>query len=428
MEIYIDGFDNIVDTRIKLSELTALLAVNNYGKSNLLSAIKAGLTLPGMGKQSQRRFINSIEHISLNKQSYRVSEASVRPFTFEIVFKTVLQGKTVNVRYNYSIRWMKGIETECLRVSENGSNGRLFLNRESGNATFLSSEQGRCDRRLLIDTCTLAITTLSYLEDKYTFHELSNIICGVTFPLFDTLDTVESYNNNKLFFSDSSDLLVLSRTNIKKALFILKEIYPKTFKLIENTFITLFPQYLSIIVEKISSDYTPDDDIADNNDDDLFFNLLDEEYFVVFTDKYLIKPVAAEQLSNGTRRLLSILINTAIARITTCPLLGIEEIETSIHPAKIGDFLDVLIQLAPECKFIVTSHSPSVTQYIRSDALYVGQPRFDGYARFLCLPKENSKIIANEAKQFGMTVGEMIFNQMSSGSEADARLSSLLEG
>jgi predicted ATPase len=425
-EVYVDGFDNIVDTRITLSNLTALLAVNNYGKSNLLSAVKAGLALPGLGKMSQRRFIRSMEHVSLTRHTNERSEFLPKLFNFEVVFETILNGRNVTVRYGYTVKWMRYVDTEYLRVSDNGSGGKLYINREQGKTKYLSSDTGRCDRSLLTDSNTLAITTLSYLEDKYTFHELPRLICGIAFPLFDTLDTAAIFSGEGGFYQESTSLLGIARSNIRKALYLLKETKLPTFELIENTFITLFPQYTRIIVDKISRDEDVDDGALD--DDDFFFTLLDEEYSVLFLDKYLVRPVSAEKLSNGTRRVLNMLICAAIAHVESNPIFGIEEIETSIHPAKIGDFLDVLTQLAPECKFIVTSHSPSVAQYLKSDTIYVGQPRDDGNARFRRLPKESSMRLTKEARQFGITIGEMIFNQLSSGSMAEKYLSDLLEG
>jgi hypothetical protein len=430
-EVYIDGFDNIVDTRIIMSGLTALLAANNYGKSNLLSAVKAGLALPGLGKMSQRRFVRSMEHASLTRRKNATSEHTTRPFTFQVVFETKLNGRNVTVRYGYTIKWMSHIVDEYLRVSDNGSGGKLYINRKLGKTHYLSTDTGRCDRRLLTDSCTLAITTLSYLEDKYTYHELPKLICGITFPVFDTLDTAAIFCGEGGFYSESTGLLGIARSDIRKALYLLKEAKLPTFKLIENTFITLFPQYTHIIVDKISRVEDTDGGVVDDgsvDDDDFFFALLDEEYSVVFIDKYLVRPVSPEKLSNGTRRVLNMLICAAIAQIESNPILGIEEIETSIHPAKIGDFLDVLTQLAPECKFIVTSHSPSVAQFLTAETLYIGQLGDDGNARFRRLPKESSKYLAKEARQFGITIGEMIFNQMSSGSMAEKHLSDLLEG
>jgi len=426
IELYIDGFDNIINTKITLSDLTALLSVNNYGKSNLLSAIKAGLTLPGLGKLAQRRFINSTEHASINKKTYRNLKGLVKPFSFEVIFKGLLLNKAVTVKYGYSIKWKEGIETEFLRISDNGSGGKQYLKRDNEITNYLSTEHSRCDRRLTTDPYTLAITTLSYFESRYNFHELPEMICGITFPVFDTLDTENVFESINMFYdtSDSSDLFSLSRTNTCKALFNLREISTPTFQLIENTFITLFPQYTNIVVEKISSN----SNIYDSEDEEhILVSYIDDEYRVAFIDKYLIKPASAENLSNGTRRVLNILIFAAIAGIKSVPVIGIEEIETSIHPAKIGEFLDILTQLAPRSKFIVTSHSASVAQYINAQALYIGQPNQEGNARFLCLPNESSKLLTKEARQYGITIGEMIFNQLSNGATVEARLSSLLE-
>jgi predicted ATPase len=141
----------------------------------------------------------------------------------------------------------------------------------------------------------------------------------------------------------------------------------------------------------------------------------------------MILPVTEGMLSNGTRRVLNILIFAAIAGIKNIQLLGIEEIETSIHPAKIESFLTVLLQLAPNCKYIITSHSPSVVQFLPSERLYIGQPRNDGNARFLRLSSEGKRKLSKEARHFGISDGELVFNMLSSDTLLIDRLSSYLE-
>ena len=40
--IYIDGFRNVKETKIEFNQITGLLSVNSYGKSNLLTAFEFG--------------------------------------------------------------------------------------------------------------------------------------------------------------------------------------------------------------------------------------------------------------------------------------------------------------------------------------------------------------------------------------------------
>lgn len=74
----------------------------------------------------------------------------------------------------------------------------------------------------------------------------------------------------------------------------------------------------------------------------------------------------AISLSDGTLRALGILVSLASARAAGAgspTLIGIEEPETSLHPAAAGAMLDALLEATTTAQLVVTTHSPDLLEH-----------------------------------------------------------------
>ena len=91
--ITVKGIANIDSVTLDLKKTTALLAANNYGKSNVLSAILFGLQFIGALPQTKQRMMGFEPCISVNKY------IAGKPFVFEI--EGSIDGK-IDFQYGYS--------------------------------------------------------------------------------------------------------------------------------------------------------------------------------------------------------------------------------------------------------------------------------------------------------------------------------------
>lgn len=76
--ITVKGFRNILSTTIDLQDITCLLAPNNYGKSNILSAIGFGYNFMISPSEKKTLMMQSIADISINKS------IAGKPFVFTL--------------------------------------------------------------------------------------------------------------------------------------------------------------------------------------------------------------------------------------------------------------------------------------------------------------------------------------------------------
>ena len=77
-----------------------------------------------------------------------------------------------------------------------------------------------------------------------------------------------------------------------------------------------------------------------------------------------------------------LIANVVIAGRQGASLIGVEEIETSIHPRMIQELLEIIDENLGNTGIIVTSHSPYLIQYLKPRCLYVGVPNEEGIASF----------------------------------------------
>ena len=122
-----------------------------------------------------------------------------------------------------------------------------------------------------------------------------------------------------------------------------------------------------------------------------------------------------------------LLANTITASALGDQILGIEEVETSIHPRMAGDLLDLLNEGLGDTCMIVTSHSPYLVQYLKPERVYVGAPSDDGVARFRRIRADRVANFMLSAADRGMGFGEYLYGLMSADEDGARVLLSYLE-
>ena len=146
---------------------------------------------------------------------------------------------------------------------------------------------------------------------------------------------------------------------IPRIMYKLNQDYPHKFKLLVNAFKVLMPQVTEVFIKRSN-----DMDISGDIDKKAPIILVDDVIKLFVQDKKLNQPIEFKLLSDGEKRIFSILICLLIADLNGVSILAIEEPENSIHPGLLQSYLRVIAQLMGDCRIIFTSHSPFIIEYL----------------------------------------------------------------
>ena len=158
------------------------------------------------------------------------------------------------------------------------------------------------------------------------------------------------------------------------------------------------------------------------------FHLKDKVYRVVIRSDALNQPVSLASMSTGTKRIFWLLTNIFIASCNNVSCIGIEELETSIHPKMLKDLLNIISEALEDTCLIISSHSPYLVQYLKPGQLYVGGMEELGVAQFYRIAATKEKKLLTAARAYGLSVGEYLFELMSGESDSFKTLRNYLEG
>jgi len=132
-------------------------------------------------------------------------------------------------------------------------------------------------------------------------------------------------------------------------------------------------------------------------------------------------------MSTGTKRVIWLLANAFIANFAESGLIGIEEIETSIHPRMIRQLLEILAEASGNASLVISSHSPYLVQYLKPENIYIGVPSNKGVAEFRKIQKSKLKNLISNARDMDLSVGEYLFELLSGDSDSFEILNFFLE-
>ena len=159
-KVKISGIFNLKDVEISLEDLSALIAPNNYGKSNVLHAIDFGVFFMETSSKRKSSWMRNRSLIPIN------SALEGAPFSFELEGEFHDGENSFSFVYGYSFEWLKTskddtgakIIGEYLKLkSDDDLKYRSYINRENADiAYYLASPTGRCSKQLPVDGNMLA--------------------------------------------------------------------------------------------------------------------------------------------------------------------------------------------------------------------------------------------------------------------------------
>ena len=438
--ITVGGFKNLTETKLSLNGITAIVSPNNYGKSNLLEAIDFGTDFLSSSVKQRNSMMRFVRGIPINKA------IANNEFMFEIEFEDEKLNEYRYVKYGYKFQWYKDdgsgqkITDEWIEARASESvRYTSYLKRKEGK--YRKDKSTPSYRKINLDSSQLAIDVLLAIDD-IDIHPVIRAIKAVDFHVCSSLDLDDRFISEPIEYIDSKDDggISFDDRDVPRALFKLKMNFPEKFDLFLEAVYTLFPEFneVSVLPYELRKDSRsikvfsaePDKDFSEDAEAEtkgIPFKIRDELYRVLIIHKDLNQPIDMSMMSTGTKRIFWLLANIFIASSNNISLVGVEELETSIHPRLLKNLLEILGEALENTNIIISSHSPYLVQYFKSDNIYVGVPTDNGTAVFRKVKSGKIKALLNNARDLAMSVGEYLFELMSGDSDAAETLAFYLE-
>lgn len=436
--ISVGGFKNLRFTKLEFDQICALISPNNYGKSNLLEAIDFGFDFIHESRKGRKSMMGWVKGIPL------CSALEDSEYIFEVEFEDDNLGEYKYVRYGFSFKWHRDdsngdvITDEWIETRDNTSvRYTSYLKRKEGK--YRKGKSTTAYRKIELDNLQLAIDVLALMEEI----EIAEVIKAIQNGVYrgcSSLDLRDKYLPSPLeYIDDDEDMLRFDDDDVPKALSRLRKKSPEQYELFEDAVYTLFPEFTSISLNEYSlTDQKMDAKLArvsvgdekfleEELEEEIPFKLREVVYRLFIKCDYLNQAMSMANMSTGTKRVIWLLANIFISNYVGAGIIGIEEIETSIHPRMIRQLLEILTEAVDNTPLLISSHSPYLLQYLKPEKIYVGVPNQEGVAEFRKIQKNKLKVIINNARDLELSVGEYLFELLSGDSDAYSILESFLE-
>ena len=411
--VKIDGYKNIYNASFCFNEITALVALNNFGKSNVLSAINFGTTFIRENEEKRNRMMSNGTVVPINKK------IASRNFSFEMELLTEENNETYRLIYGYQFEWNRDDDKGCRIVKEylkskldqKGQRYGLLISRDDKGGLYKSTETGRCTAEILIEDNELVLNKIKAFDSLY-YAFIIKKMNKIRLYLEENFDVRSCYLPD-LFVKKSLSDLNVDEDNLPRIIYHIKDKYTNYFEQLIDAYKSLFPQIEDIIVREIKVKKEGIMEIPD----DLPFQVSANYYLLYVNDNNLNQPIDFRAMSDGTKRVFMILTRIIVANIENVALIAIEEPENSVHPSLLQDYLQIISSFLGDCKVIITSHSPYIINYLNLKDVYIGLSRECGVAEFFNIRKKCLRALENDAQSVDMSNGDYIFTLLSNDSE-----------
>lgn len=434
LRVTVSGFRNVAHTTIELGGISAIISPNNYGKSNLLQAIDFGFEFMKSSSRQRESMMRALNCMPLNP---KLANDDFR-FSFTLDDPTLSEYRFV--RYSFSFAWLRDdgkgcrITDETMEISskERGP-WTNYLKRTEGK--YKKSHDTRSFRSISLDDTRLAIDVLTAIEDIDINRAIRSIL-AVTFDICNSLDTDSRFRSAPLELKvqrPDDSFVMFDDEDLSRSLYHLSKVSPERYEDFQAAVCTLFPEFDE--VSAVSYAINPEEHSrlvkalgTTDSDIDIPFRIKDELYRLIIKSSHINQPVDVSYMSTGTKRIIWLIANVMIAGAKGAGGIGIEEVETSIHPRMTQEFLEILNESVEDTSLLLTSHSPYLIQYLKPEKVYIGVPDDNGVASFRKMRPSKVKGAVTAAYNRGFGLGEYLFSLMSDDGDGARVLADLLEG
>ncbi len=384
-KLSISGFCNIKQFYINLTEFNALVAPNNYGKSNVLEGIRFAFQFITSSVSDREAMMSDSAFIPINVVTSNI------PFKFGIELKKGEGDSEVKYSYSFSFEWAKnnGEEGACIveeSLTETSKDYRrphtLIKRTKDDGGLYVSSPTGRCRNNANAETKELVLDALVAIDGLF-FQDAVTEIKHLGMNLVDT----SAFDKQKLC----------------KFIFNLKEQEPMRYSLFEDAVTHIVPNIETI---------TPTCSQLGLSADDVPYRIEDAIYDMRINEKSNNQDISISRLSSGSRRIITIIAEIIKAEMTGASIISIEELENSVHPKLLENMILLVQSFAEGITVITTSHSPYLVRYLKSRQLTFGLPNAEGVASFHKLKQTKVKTVVKRASAMELTLGEYMFELM----------------
>ena len=418
--VLIDGFKNLSNVRIAFDRITALVALNNFGKSNVLSGIDFGLSFIKASIEDKKEMMANSNLIPINRNMLG------RNYRYEMELSTEFDGHDYTVQYAFEFAWKNTEDAEPMIVAENlkikknikGQKFMQLINRTADSAMYKSSETGRCSSKIKVDNTELVANKLRAYDDLY-YAEVIKKLNSMKIYMENNLDAKLFYRPDPIIRKGFENEMI-NADNLPRIIYNLKEQNKAKFALLKDVYTQLFPDIDDVIVKRIKITGTENKQFPK----EIPFVLTNYIHVLFVRDKNLANPIDFSSMSDGAKRVFMILTKIIISSASNVSLIAIEEPENSIHPGLFQAYIRIIDQLLDNCKVIITSHSPYIISYLEPAWIHVGINKEPGIAEFFSLKKTGQQQLQKDAIQFNMSMGDYLFSLLS---DTDESISNYLE-
>lgn len=404
--VLIDGFKNLSNVKITFDNITALVALNNFGKSNMLSGIDFGLAFMKAPIDDKMEMMANTNLIPINQSMQG------RNYKFEVEVLTADEGQEFRVQYGYEFSWRCDEDDEPeiikeylkIKLDEKGQKYTQLINRTNESALYKSSETGRCSSKLKIESSELVVNKLRAYDELY-YAVIIKKLNGMRIYMEDNLDAKSFYQPDPIIRKGFENEMI-NADNLPRIIFNLKKQNANKFELLKDVYFQLFPDIEDIIVKNFKLNATEKGQFPK----DIPFIFTNSIYVLFVKDKNLANPVNFSMMSDGAKRVFMILTKIIVSSVSNISLIAIEEPENSVHPGLFQAYIQIINQLLDDCKVIITSHSPYIISYLNPSWIHVGINRKPGVAEFFAFKKTGQKQLENDADGMNMSMGDYLFS------------------
>ena len=130
--ITISGYRNIYNTTISFNDLTSILSLNNYGKSNLLASIVFGLSFLQQHPKIKQNMMDDVKCIPNLKRMNNTT------FSFTLDGEAIFEGEKCLISYSFAFNWASSINSskgkviyELLKIKNDSQVATKYIIREN---------------------------------------------------------------------------------------------------------------------------------------------------------------------------------------------------------------------------------------------------------------------------------------------------------
>jgi len=410
-KIIIGGYTNIQRAELSLNELTALTAPNNYGKSNVLSAIRFATDFISYSHSEKSMKMNFRPAISIN------TAIATMPFTFVMEGSLEYEGKETSFDYGFSFEWAKSdpidkgavIKEEHLKLKQTDDKRyRSYIIRtQPEEAKYLATTKGRCSSQITLLGNQLAINKMVSYDNLFyvdVLKKLNNIQVKNVNTLIDpdSFFALSPQNDNVNDYSINFP----EKSNAGFFIYSLKQLQPDKYELLKDVIMNLLDDVEDF--EPIKVNIRKEDEATV----DLPYQSPDVLYDIRVKERFNNQYTSISRMSSGSKRIIFVLALTLAGAINNIPLITFEELENSVHIRLLENLLEAILQLAGDTKILITSHSPYLVKYLSAENIYLGMPNSQGLADFRQLRTNKIKKAIRMASSEELTLGEYLFELM----------------